>query len=282
MVKDIVKCAEHKRPIAVSVVCTSFNQVSYIQDALNSFLDQNADFCYEIIVHDDHSCDGTAAIVDEYSRAHPKLITAILQTENKYSKGVSPLVETFKVANGKYIAICEGDDYWIDVNKLKIQFDFMESNPAVPFVCHNAFVEYIGSGERHLFNRTLSSGYYDAVSLMLKNWFIPTASLFIRKDIIPQNFPKWFGRVQSQDITLEIILALKGRFYYYERPMSIYRKNAIGSLSAKQTKPWGYLIKRIDLFWKIFFILPFKLKPLAIFDILRSCAKIMYAKFRIE
>ncbi|WP_217645440.1 glycosyltransferase family 2 protein [Oceanisphaera psychrotolerans] len=105
----------------VSIVCHTYNHVNYIKDALNGFLMQETDFPFEIIVHDDASTDGTTEIVKEYVEIYSNIIVPVIQSENKWSKGVMPRSFTFPKVRGKYIALCEGDDYWVSASKLKSQ-----------------------------------------------------------------------------------------------------------------------------------------------------------------
>jgi len=102
----------------------------YIKDALEGFLIQKTDFPFEILINDDASTDSTADIIREYEAQYPNLIKPIYQTENQYSQGKKPNQEfNFPRAIGKYIALCEGDDYWTDPLKLQKQLDFLEENP---------------------------------------------------------------------------------------------------------------------------------------------------------
>lgn len=112
----------------VSVVCHTYNHENFIEDALNGFLIQETIFPFEIIVHDDASQDDTQKIIKNYQSLYPKIIKSILQTSNIYSKGERPPMYSFPAAKGKYIAFCEGDDFWVDKNKLQIQCNFLESN----------------------------------------------------------------------------------------------------------------------------------------------------------
>ncbi len=115
--------------LLVSVVCTTYNHEKYIKDAIEGFLLQKTNFSIEIIIHDDASIDNTANIVREYENKYPKIIKPIYQKENQYSKGVEPLSNyVWPKCSGKYIAFCEGDDYWTDPYKLQKQVDFMEAN----------------------------------------------------------------------------------------------------------------------------------------------------------
>jgi len=114
----------------VTVCCTTYNHESYVREAIESFLVQETEFPFEIIIHDDASTDGTAAIIQEYAEKYPRLIRTIIQTENQYSKAglINPRL-VFPMAAGKYLALCEGDDYWTDRRKLHKQVSFLETNP---------------------------------------------------------------------------------------------------------------------------------------------------------
>lgn len=118
----------HNPPL-VSICCTTYNHGKFIQDAIEGFLMQKTNFPIEIIIHDDASTDNTATIVKQYAEKHPGLIITILQTINQYSQGIKPWPNfVFPKARGKYIALCEGDDYWTDPLKLQKQVDFLEGN----------------------------------------------------------------------------------------------------------------------------------------------------------
>lgn len=122
----------------VSVCCLTYNHESYIREALDGFLMQNTNFKYEILVHDDASTDGTADIIREYQKQYPELIKPMFQDVNQYSKGVRGMNVRFNFprASGKYLALCEGDDYWTDPFKLQKQVDFLRANPDLSFCCH--------------------------------------------------------------------------------------------------------------------------------------------------
>lgn len=124
----------------VSICCITYNHARYIRQCLDGFLMQKVNFEYEIIVHDDASTDGTSEIIRDYSNKYSDLIVPIFQSENQYSKGVCGVYAKFVYphARGKYIAICEGDDYWIDPLKLQKQVDFLEMNPNYSMV-HTGF-----------------------------------------------------------------------------------------------------------------------------------------------
>lgn len=126
-----------KKPV-VSIICLTYNHAPYIRECLDGFMMQETDFTFEVIIHDDASTDGATDIVKEYAAIYPDIIKPIIQTENQYSKH-----NDFNVimklcldrCGGKYIAFCEGDDYWIDPLKLQKQVDFLKNNSEFGMIC---------------------------------------------------------------------------------------------------------------------------------------------------
>ncbi len=128
----------NNRPL-LSISCATYNHENFIKDCLDGFVMQKTNFNFEVLIHDDASTDNTANIIREYEQKYPDIIKPIYQTENQYSKG-KPISATFNWprAQSKYIALCEGDDYWTDPNKLQKQVDFLEANPDYMMCFHNA------------------------------------------------------------------------------------------------------------------------------------------------
>lgn len=143
----------------LAIRCLAYNQAKYIRQTLDGFVSQQTDFPFIAIVHDDASTDGTADIIREYAEKYPHIIKPILQTENQYSKKDGSLrkaVDTPVIESGaKYVAFCEGDDYWIDPKKLQKQVDYLESHPDVIYTCHRYMVQ---DGEEDL--KELAHNYY--------------------------------------------------------------------------------------------------------------------------
>ncbi len=230
--------------IKVSICCLTYNHEKYIKKALNSFLNQKTNFKYEILIHDDASTDKTAEIIREYEKEYPDLIKPIYQKENQYSKGVAILKKyQFPRASGKYIAMCEGDDYWKDDKKLQKQFDALENNPNC-VIC-TCIVEHIKeNGEsQHVFqpskqiveelkNRVMTS--QKMFSDILKKNIIPfqMSSFFMRSSIIDEyvkenpefSKTKFFG-----DVPILLYLVAHGDVYFLPEVMSCYREFSIGS-----------------------------------------------------
>lgn len=126
-------------PPMVTVCCMAYNQRGLIERALDSFLMQETDFDFEVLVHDDASTDGTTEIIRQYELRYPGVVKAVIQKENQLSKGGTyPTINLYRIAKGKYIAECDGDDYWTDPRKLQKQVDFMEANPSYS-ICHHDY-----------------------------------------------------------------------------------------------------------------------------------------------
>ncbi len=123
----------------VSISCVTYNHAKYIKQCLDSFLSQETTFPFEIVIHDDASTDGTTQIIEEYAKNYPDKIFPLIQKENQFSKGVRGIMAKFNLprCRGKYIAWCEGDDYFTDNKKLQKQFDFLESNVDCQISFHN-------------------------------------------------------------------------------------------------------------------------------------------------
>lgn len=140
-------------PIMVSIHCLVYNHEPYIRQCLDGFVMQKTNFRFEAIVHDDASTDGSAAIIREYAEKYPDIIKPILETENQYSKKDGSLRKIMDAhMRGKYVAMCEGDDYWTDPNKLQMQVDYMEGHPECS-MCHTSFKYYYDSENRFLLSK---------------------------------------------------------------------------------------------------------------------------------
>lgn len=127
----------------VSICCVTYNHAPFIRKCLDGFLMQTTNFPIEILIHDDCSTDGTTEIIREYEAKYPDLIFPLYEEENQYSRGGAGKMDLYNYnrARGKYVAYCEGDDYWTDPQKLQKQVDFMEANLEYS-VCFHAFQEY--------------------------------------------------------------------------------------------------------------------------------------------
>lgn len=211
--------------LLVSISCITYNHEDYIEDALNGFLMQKTDFKYEILIHDDASTDKTASIIREYSKKYPDIIKPIYQTENQYSKGISiSATYNYPRAQGKYIAICEGDDYWTDEYKLQKQVDYMEKHSECSMCFHAANIVDVNKKSTGKFVRPSNEDKsYTADDIILGGGGIfPTASVVFPKKLI-LDLPEFYYKSPVGDYPLAMILSSKGYVYYIDDVMSAYR-----------------------------------------------------------
>lgn len=125
--------------VLLNIVCLAYNQKDYIKDCLDGFVMQKTDFRFNAIVHDDASTDGTADIIREYAEKYPDIIIPVYEEVNQFKTG-HIYDKVFPLINGKYIAQCEGDDYWIDPLKLQKQVDYLELHPDCVVSCHRYYI----------------------------------------------------------------------------------------------------------------------------------------------
>jgi len=215
----------------VSVCCITYKHKPYIRDTIEGFLMQKTTFPIEIIIHDDASTDGTADIIREYEQKYPEIIKPIYQKENQWSKGIRPSpTYVWPKAHGKYIALCEGDDYWTDPYKLQKQVDFLEGNPEYSLCFHDAIVLWEDKSQPPKYFCSKDQKETSTIEDVIEKWFIPSASMVFRKDAI-MPLPEWFANIYNGDWALQLLLADKGKIKYLNEVMSVYRKN-MGALSA--------------------------------------------------
>ncbi|MCD8082765.1 MAG: glycosyltransferase [Clostridiales bacterium] len=216
---------EDERAVLVSVCCITFNQADVIRDALDGFVRQKTDFKYEILIHDDASTDGTADVIREYAERYPDRIFPILQTENQYSRGLTNISGTFNFprARGRYIAMCEGDDYWTDEYKLQKQADFLEAHPGCSLCFHSARVSVQGRALTGRWMRPYrGSRRIGPAEIIDKTSGYPTASLMFRREMV-EALPDFYVKAPIADIPLQLLAAAHGWAYYMDQPMCVYR-----------------------------------------------------------
>lgn len=174
----------------VSICCITYNHASYIHQCLDGFIMQQTNFTIEILIHDDASTDGTSDIIREYESLYPDIIKPIYQIENQYSKGVRVSALNFSRAQGKYLAFCEGDDYWTDPLKLQKQVDILESHPdyGVVYTDFNMYYQNQGVLHESVFKtlpHKFRSIYNNAEDFLYSLGYMCPPSWLWRKSLLP-------------------------------------------------------------------------------------------------
>lgn len=218
----------------VSIVCTTFNHEDFIGETLKGFLIQETNFPFEIIVHDDASTDNTAVIVKEFAAKYPLIIKPIYQTVNQYSrKDINIWSDiTFPEAKGKYMALCEGDDYWIDALKLQKQVDFLENNADYVIT----WTDFFTKKESEMVPNGFKDALPDIYTIDFDNLFDPyctytLTSLFRKTAVDPLEYRKF---VHSKDNTLYALVLCNGKGAYMNFQSSVYRWHAGGIYSLQK------------------------------------------------
>lgn len=219
--------------IMVSINCLAYNHELYIKKCLDSLIMQKTNFKYEVLVHDDASTDNTAEIIRAYEKKYPDIIKPIYQTENQYSKGVAITLEfQYPRARGKYIAICEGDDFWTDDTKLQKQIDFLETNSEYVLCGHAAY--YADGKDLLSKDKFFSNGIGDrelTTGEIISNWAMATNTMVFRKSVRGGDPIPYKGNAFNGDYALMTYLSLQGKVFYIDKLMSAYRVQSSGSLN---------------------------------------------------
>lgn len=220
-------------PLMVTIRCMVYNHEPYIRECLEGFVMQKTNFRFEAIVHDDASTDGSAAIIREYAEKYPDIIKPIYQTENQYSKRDGSLRRILNEhTHGKYVALCEGDDYWIDPLKLQKQVDFLEANEEYS-MCFHADKQLKPNGEFILHRpRPIKQEYTMEDVILGGGGFMATNSMVYKAELATEN-PEWRANAPVGDLPLMLLLATKGKIGYINETMSVYRILASGSWSER-------------------------------------------------
>ena len=209
--------------ILVSICCLTYNHGQYIRQCLDGFMMQKTTFPFEVLIHDDASTDRTADIIHEYEAKYPDIIKPIYQKENQYSKGVriSPTFQ-YPRAKGKYIALCEGDDYWIDPYKLQKQVDFLEDHSEYGLVYARA---KCFNQKKQKYEGVLGRNYVSFENLLRENT-IPTLTVMLRKTLIFQYYNEidvskmgW----RMGDYPLWLWVAERNKLYFINDVVAVYR-----------------------------------------------------------
>lgn len=210
----------------VSIICLTYNHEKYIRETLEGFVNQKTNFKFEILIHDDASTDRTAQIIHEYEVKYPDLIKPIYQTENQYSKGGAIICKfLLPISSGKYLAFCEGDDYWSDERKLQKQVDILERESNCALVYTNCKVY---NQKSHKFRkRTFTREIVSFEDLLINGNFIGTLTTCLRRDIYDQFYREICPRKRgwrAGDYPLWLYIFYNYRATFIPDYTSVYRE----------------------------------------------------------
>jgi glycosyltransferase involved in cell wall biosynthesis len=198
---------------------------------------QRTNFLFEVLINDDASTDDNQRIIREYEKRYPGIIKPIYHRINQFSKGKLPFFDfNLPRVQGKYIALCEGDDYWTDPDKLQRQVDYMEKHPKCTVCFHPVVVRYDGSDRPDEIYPPENNGF--TLDALLERNFIQTNSVMYRKQKT-YAFPK--TSVMPGDWYMHIYHAKFGRIGFIDEAMSVYRRWSGGI--------WSSAGKDLNAFW---------------------------------
>jgi glycosyltransferase involved in cell wall biosynthesis len=220
---------ENNTPL-VSVCIQTYQHAAYIEQCIESVVEQQTPFDFEIIIGEDGSTDGTAEICRELQKKHPDIIELFERDRkdvifvNGMPTGRNNLFQNIEASSGKYIALCEGDDYWTNNAKLATQVAIMEEREEIVASCHNTTIMENGSPVRNFSNFDKNElSFVDVTSYTSP---FHTSSYIFRKSKFMR--PEWFNQVASLDMAIFSVIASQGVTYYFQETFSVYRKHQEG------------------------------------------------------
>ncbi len=248
--------------IMVSICCVTYNHEKYITETLEGFVSQKTNFPFEVLIHDDASTDKTADIIKEYEKRYPSIIKPIYQVENQYSKNVK-IQKTYNYprVKGKYIAFCEGDDYWCNPNKLQMMVNSLEKH-ADCSICHHAVNIIKENGEytgdyfpryKSIKDGVIPSKEYLSLILYTKTLYLlqfQLSGVMVRTEILNRfikNRPEYTLKSDVGDITLFLYMGLVGNAFYISERMSSYRSGSIGSWNSRNCGTIDKKVRHLEI-----------------------------------
>ncbi len=236
-----------ERPL-VSVYCMTYNHQHTIAQTIESIVTQRTDFPFELIVHEDASTDDTAAIVAQWAQRYPEIIKPIYQTENQFRR--HNIIEHFihPCSSGQYIAICEGDDYWTDPDKLQLQVDLMRAHPEATLCFHS--VEQLGPDGSKMLCRPLKQDMQVPADTVVRRGglFCPTVSLMFRRDVMDV-WPDFRMEADVYDYPAQVLAVAMGQVLYMDRCMAVYRFASEGSWTQQHAYTVDYTHIENEVHW---------------------------------
>ena len=201
-----------------------YNHEPWLKRCLEGFVMQRTSFPFEVLIHDDASTDHSADIIREYEARYPDLFRPIYQSENQYSKGRGIFIPILlPKVQSKYIALCEGDDYWTDPEKLQMQVDFLESHPdhAMVYTQTRSYHE-----SQHRYGRVRGGAETTDLATLLNRNCIYTQTVVMRRDAVERYVADVAPQEQGWrmgDYPMWLYFAATSKIGFIERPTAVYR-----------------------------------------------------------
>ena len=217
--------------IKLSILVLTYNHGEFISDALQGILNQKMNFNFEVIVSDDFSTDNTLKIIYEFQKKHPLIFNVLESKNNGILQNAFRALEQVK---GEYIALLDGDDYWIYNLKLQKQVNFLENNLNYNGVFHDAQIIHEGSADQILFNgkKYYSQNYNYPTEIyindLLNRLILPTASCVIRTSVLKTIDTSKINDYYSLDWKIYVLAIMGSKFYYFNEVWSVYRNHNKG------------------------------------------------------
>lgn len=277
---------EQKATPLVSISCLTFNHGMFLRQTLDGFLMQETSFPFEILIHDDASTDDTVQIIKEYQTKYPEIVKPIFQKTNLWSQGIRALSATYNFprAQGQFIAMCEGDDFWTEPLKLQKQVEFLQTNPDYVACVHGAvfFDEKIGSQIPSKFEKYTQDFDLEMTKILNESGGVyPSCSILMRNS--PPFYPKELLRFPSGDLTLIIFLRLKGKIRFISDLWCTYRIHSNGVYQGEDRKIQSIIKNRYEIqayYTQLSEKLPTKVRNFVYLFKVKNYLSILYLKMK--
>lgn len=221
----------------------TYNHEMYIAEAIEGVIMQKTNFSFELVIGEDCSTDNTRAICIEYQKKYPDIIRLRLPEKNQGM--MLNWINNIESGQGKYIALCDGDDYWTDPYKLQKQVDFMEENGDFALCSHSVYTLMCEQLDENI---EMERDVLITEDIILKDWGLLTASIFFRKEA--HKTPDWYYTVKNGDFALQLIVSLSGKIKFLPEYMAVYRQHLGGmssTLKPLNQMAWMvYLLNKFD------------------------------------
>lgn len=221
-----------RNELLLSVSMVTFNHEKYIAQAIEGVLMQKCSFDFELVIGEDCSTDNTKKIILDFQKKYPKIIKPIFNKKN-----IGPnynIIQLFNKSKGKYIAICDGDDYWTDENKLEKQLDHLETHPEISLCFHRTNILRNENSKLTVHSLPKPQPNYSFGDLIEHDLFVPSNSVIFLNTI--KKFPKWFYKLPYGDIGIYFLVTRNANMGFLPEIMSIYRIHENGMWSQKDKK----------------------------------------------